>query len=333
MPFSDISLQQVKLNLERNLATGNLIVDDIVLQPIKTEGKLIRPRLVLMSSLLFAEPDARTIDIASAVECIHTASLIHDDIIDRAKWRRGQPSTVALFGAKASVLVGDHYFATAFRLIAQHGLTEILDDLCQVVRDMVRGEMRQDIWLFNVNTSEADYYHNIFGKTASLFAGACRAGARVANASTQKISLLGEIGEELGYAYQIIDDLIDLAGSEEELGKPVGSDLRNGIITLPIIYTLEIAPEREWVASTISSRSLTVSDYELIATIALRCGALEHTRAAAFEHIKNALNKIEDLPNSPAKEEFRQFAVGIAANLMRVPLLNPPDINQSVVEL
>jgi len=330
LPFLNTYLEQVKLNLEHNLTTGNPLIDEIILQPIKKEGKLIRPRLVLMSCLLFTDPSPPIIDVASAVECIHTASLIHDDIIDKAKWRRGQPSTVSLFGPKASVLAGDHYFATAFRLIAQHGFTDILSDLCQVVRDMVSGEMRQDIWLFNAHTKESDYYHNIFGKTASLFAGACRSGARAAQASPAEITLLGDIGEQLGYAYQIIDDLLDLTGKEEEMGKTAGSDLRNGIITLPIIHTLELAPEREWVASMIASHVVTESDCQIIASVAHRSGALEYTRAAALEHIKNALDKIGELPPSSTKEELVQFATSITDS---VPAFPPSDIVPSVVEL
>jgi heptaprenyl diphosphate synthase len=216
-------------------ASGREPVDKIVLLPLQRPGKLIRPRLVLNSASLFGEIDERVIDVAVAIECIHTASLVHDDIIDEAHLRRGIPTLNCLFNSQSAVLVGDHLFATAFQLLARHQLNDILNEVTRAIRHMCVGEINQDLNLFNTELSETDYLSNIFGKTASLFGAACRCGALAAKASPQEVEQIGQYGEFLGYAYQIADDVMDFYGDRKTLGKPSGGDLKNGVITLPVI--------------------------------------------------------------------------------------------------
>ncbi|MGE5380849.1 MAG: polyprenyl synthetase family protein [Methylocystaceae bacterium] len=303
--MDDISL--LREHLIQKLASGIDPIEQMVLQPIQGEGKMLRPRLVLMANCLFAPPSEPTLDVALAVECIHTASLIHDDIIDQSYLRRGQPSTVSLYGPQAAVLIGDHYFATAFRLLASHGLCSILHDLAGVVSDMCTGEIRQDLDLYNPYLSEDDYFSNVFGKTASLFAGACRAGAMTAGAPEESIQALGQIGLHLGNAYQLTDDVLDFTADEAELGKPTGSDLKNGIITLPVIRALTVSPEREWLARTITSKKISNDDVARASAIITRCGALNYTRAVINEHLNQAHRLLHGFAPSPARERFMTF--------------------------
>jgi len=308
-------IPRLRERLIQMLEPGIQPISQVVLQPVHGEGKMLRPRLVLMTHWLFAPPSEEALDVAVAVECIHTASLIHDDIIDQSCLRRGQPSTVSLYGPKAAVLIGDHYFATAFRLLSSHGLNAILCDLASVVSDMCCGEINQDLNLFNPYLNEDHYFANIYGKTASLFAGACRAGAMVADASPAEIHTLGQVGLHLGYAYQLTDDVLDLTGQEAMLGKPTGSDLKSGIITLPVIRALAVAAEREWLTHLITSRNITDQDFEQVLTCITRCGAIEYTCAIIAEELSQVNQLLMSFMPSPARERLLTLVSGLTSTV------------------
>ncbi|MGE5455208.1 MAG: polyprenyl synthetase family protein [Methylocystaceae bacterium] len=323
--IDDISYLEEQL--KKQLDPGLDHISQILLQPVQGVGKLIRPRLVLMVNGLFAPPNQQSYDVAIAVECIHTASLIHDDIIDQSQLRRGLPSTMALYGAKAAVLIGDHYFATAFRLLASHSLNSILGDLAVVVSDMCIGEIKQDLGLHNPYLSEDDYFSNIYGKTASLFAGACRAGAISVGASPAEVQTLGQMGLHLGYAYQLADDVLDLTANESVLGKPTGSDLKQGIVTLPVIRALAVAPERDWLASIIASANITDLDMDQASAIITHCGAIDYTRAVIAEQQSQVSKLLLSFASSPAREQLLNLVsslTGMSEPInYHLPQLNP----------
>lgn len=198
-------------------------------------GKRLRPVLVLLSGKLFAESTPALIRMAAVVEMIHTATLVHDDVIDIAKTRRGRPSVNVVWGNHTSVLAGDWLYMQAFQVALRERSFPVLDLLISLTQMMVEGELLQLERIGKIAVSEADYMELIDRKTASLFSACAKLGAIVAGAGDADEAMLGEYAWNLGIAFQLIDDILDFTSREKILGKPVGNDLREGKITLPLI--------------------------------------------------------------------------------------------------
>lgn len=310
-------MSRIRERLVKVVASGQEPVDGIILLPLQRPGKLVRPRLVLLSSSLFGEINEQVIDVAVAIECIHTASLVHDDIIDGARLRRGIPTINHLFNSQAAVLAGDHLFATAFEILASHRLNDILSEVTQAIKRMCAGEITQDLNLFNTSLSERDYLDNIFGKTASLFGAACRCGALAAMASPQEVELLGLFGEYLGYAYQIADDVMDFCGDQKKLGKPGGSDLKNGVITLPVIRALAVSDLRQELLIAIESSRLEPDAITRVIEILEECGAISYAASRATDYCLQASQILRLFPPSIARNEL----LSLCSDLIRLPVL------------
>lgn len=202
-------------------------------------GKKIRPKLVLLSGLCFSAINDDMINSAVVAEVIHTASLIHDDIIDKSDYRRNMPTINSLFGNHVAVLAGDFLFAKAFELLSKHKLYKQMEYIVTAIQELCAGEMLQAHDLFNIKVSEDHYIERISKKTASLLSACCKAGAQSGNASGGEIKKLGEYGIFIGYAFQIIDDLLDITGKKEIVGKPLSQDIEQGNLTLPFIYLFQ----------------------------------------------------------------------------------------------
>jgi octaprenyl-diphosphate synthase len=208
-------------------------------------GKRLRPILVLLCGKLAGRPNPSLIRMAAVVEMIHTATLVHDDVIDMAKTRRGRPSINVVWGNHTSVLAGDWLYMQAFHVaLAERNFT-VLDVLIELTQRMVEGELLQLDRIGKIGVTEADYMELIDRKTASLFSACSRLGALSAGADEAAESRLGEYAWNLGIAFQLIDDILDFTSREKILGKPVGNDLREGKVTLPLIYALERAEPEE----------------------------------------------------------------------------------------
>lgn len=205
-------------------------------------GKRLRPALVLLAAHWGTYDRARAIVAGAAMEMIHAASLIHDDIIDEATLRRGRPTTNSVYGSKVAVLGGDYLFAAAAGAVASMNDVALMASTARTIMSLCAGEISQSSRAFDWQVSEAEYYDYLEQKTASLTWLCCRAGAMVAKASEHVVETLSEIGRNLGMAFQIVDDVLDLTSQPEELGKPTGHDLREGTLTLPVIHLLE-SPE------------------------------------------------------------------------------------------
>ncbi|MGE5416288.1 MAG: polyprenyl synthetase family protein [Acidobacteriota bacterium] len=311
MSFCRAYLPKVRDRLVRELASGRVDLDDVLLQPLQSEGKLMRPRLVLLSAALFGLIDDSVIGTAVAVECIHTASLVHDDIIDRAFLRRGVPTLSSLKGPEIAVLAGDHYFATAFNILSQLRQTDVLGELTRAIRDMCQGEIRQNLNLFNCDLTENEYYENIYGKTASLFGAACRAGAMAVCASPDDVRAIGSFGENLGYAYQIIDDVIDLIGDEEKMGKPAGSDLRSGVITLPVIWALKTLKHRQLLVDIISGRKIENAEINQVTGIIVESGAIDHALNISREKLDEASRIVRSFNSGSIGMELMDLCMAV----------------------
>ncbi len=252
----------------------------------KSGGKRLRPTLVLLSCQLFGDVNEASIAMAAVVEMVHAATLVHDDVIDEAKSRRSHPSVNVLFGNQTSVLAGDWLYMQAFQIALRSRNFRVLDLLIGLTQLMVEGELLQLERLGRIDISEADYMELIDRKTASLFNVCARLGAMAGAAGEADEAKLGEFAWNLGIAFQLVDDVLDFTSREKILGKPVGNDLKEGKVTLPLIYALEeaTATERVRVEIVLRERSYEhVPFAEILAMVAKYRGverAME--RAAMF---------------------------------------------------
>lgn len=211
-------------------------------------GKRLRPLLLLICSRLTGYDSSRHADLnikcAAAIEYIHIASLLHDDVIDTADMRRGRRSANVKWGNSASVLVGDYLFAKAFSILSQKPDPLVMQTISSSTVYLTEGEVRQLNNLHNINISTEDYYDTIEGKTAALIAAACKVGGIIGGGSNEDIDRLESFGRNIGIAFQLIDDLLDYTSNEQRLGKPVNDDIKRGNVTLPLIYLYEKSSDR-----------------------------------------------------------------------------------------
>lgn len=236
-------LPAVEQRLRKHLSYPVSAVQAIMDHVLTGRGKRLRPLLCLSAAGCAGPPGPEALDVACAVEMVHTASLIHDDIIDRARVRRGMPSVNRIWGNRAAVLAGDLILARALEILIPHSATGVLSVVSQAIVAMCASEIEQGDSCFDPSVSEEGYLARIGGKTASLLKAACMGGALVSGAPKPLVEQLGRFGYCLGIAFQISDDILDFTGDPDDLGKPVCSDLRQGVLTLPCIYLLA-HPER-----------------------------------------------------------------------------------------
>ena len=264
-------------------------------------GKRLRPILVLLCGKLFGESHPALIRMAAVVEMIHTATLVHDDVIDMAKTRRGRPSINVVWGNHTSVLAGDWLYMQAFHVALRERSFPVLDLLIDLTQRMVEGELLQLERIGKIAVSEADYMELIDRKTASLFSACARLGAIGNRAGDQAEARLGEYAWNLGIAFQLIDDILDFTSREKILGKPVGNDLREGKVTLPLIYALEKADpeERRLVETVLADGNYDQVPFGKILHMLHRHKGIERAQERAGEFTEKARQIIGEFPDSP----------------------------------
>ena len=206
-------------------------------------GKMMRPAIALLGGRLGVYDLDRLVPLAASVELLHTATLVHDDVIDEAQERRGEPTPNALFGNAASVMLGDYMFAHAADFIAQTDNTQVVRTFARTLMMMANGELKQDMTVFEYSEDVQRYLDRITGKTASLFGTAAQGGAMVAGAPADQVEAMRVYGLHLGIAFQIVDDILDFTGDPAVMGKPIGSDLAGGTLTLPTILYMQRKPD------------------------------------------------------------------------------------------
>jgi octaprenyl-diphosphate synthase len=265
-------------------------------------GKRIRPALLLLSSKLFNYQGRGAIRLGAVVEIIHTATLVHDDIIDEAKTRRGRPAANTQWGNSKCVLAGDWLYMQAFKIAVQERNFRILDTLIELTQQMVEGELLQMEKLGKC-ISLKEHFDLIFRKTACLFSVCMRMGGILGGATPEQEKRLGQYGRDLGMAFQIVDDVLDLTASEDVLGKPVASDLREGKVTMAVIHALErCTPEEKGKIETVlADRAFNGVTHQQILEILNRYGSVEAANAHAFEYAESARKAICQFPDSEIK--------------------------------
>jgi octaprenyl-diphosphate synthase len=264
-------------------------------------GKRLRPMLVLLTSKLFGTGGESAIRLSAVVEMIHTATLVHDDVIDDARTRRGQPSTNIQWGNHISVLAGDWLYMQAFQVAVRERNFHVLDLLIGITQTMVEGELLQLQRIGSIGVSEADYMGLVDRKTAGLFATCARLGATVGGAEPAVEERLGEYAWNTGMAFQLIDDVLDFTAHETVLGKPVGNDLWEGKVTLPLIYALETADaaERKLVETVLEDRNYSRVPFESVLALIRRHRGIERARERAAAFTEKAREIISGFPDSP----------------------------------
>ena len=278
------------------------VITDIARYLISGGGKRIRPLLLLLSAKSLGCTTHSRIRLGAVVEMLHTATLVHDDIIDEADTRRGRPSSNTTWGNSKCVLAGDWLYMQAFSSALEERNFRVLDLLISLTQRMVEGELLQIEKLGRL-INEEEYFDLIFRKTACLFSVSMQLGAATTHATPEIESQLGEYGRNLGLAFQIVDDVLDLTASEEVLGKPAASDLREGKATLAVIHALErgTGADREAIRTVLSERSFGVISREQILEILNRHGSLSYAMDTAYAYAEAARLSITDLPDSDAK--------------------------------
>jgi len=271
---------------------------------IESGGKRLRPLLVLLSARACGYQQQQHITLAAVVEFIHTATLLHDDVVDTSDLRRGKPTANNKWGNSSSVLVGDFLYSRAFQMLVSIGNIDVMGTLSNATNIIAEGEVLQLLNAKNPDVSEADYLHVILGKTAMLFEAASQTGAQMAQASSEQTEALRRFGRHLGVAFQLIDDLMDYTGDQTSMGKNVGDDLAEGKPTLPLIHAMAHAADDERKLIRKAIRQGSCDEIDKIQSILIRCGSLDYTRARATQETQDALDCLNIVDDSPYKQSL-----------------------------
>jgi octaprenyl-diphosphate synthase len=303
------AMQQVDAVIRERLSSRVTLVDQIAHYIVNAGGKRIRPRLVLLFAEALGFEGRERFELAAVVEFIHTATLLHDDVVDESSLRRGRATANATFGNAASVLVGDFLYSRAFQMMVSVGHMRVLDVLADATNVIAEGEVLQLMNMHDADLAVADYLQVIRYKTAKLFEASARLGAVLAGAGPALEESCAEYGRSLGTAFQLVDDLLDYEGNSLELGKNVGDDLREGKPTLPLLVAMERADasDRALIRGAIQQGEL--QKLPEILAIVRRTGALDATRAAAQTEADKARAALHALPPSPAREALLELSI------------------------
>lgn len=269
---------------------------------LESRGKRIRPALVLLSGT-FGEYDLnRLVPLGAAIELLHTASLVHDDVVDGAASRRGRPTTNSVFDNALTVLLGDFMFANAAEMVTRTGSLAVTRLFALALMKMTSGELDQDAAAFDVGRDIQQYLWRIGGKTASLVTNATEGGATLAGCDESTIEAMRTYGYCQGMAFQIVDDILDFIGDEEQMGKPCGSDLLEGTITLPSLFYMEDHPKENAVRKyMVAKRGRDALLADALAAVR-QSNAIERSFDMARDYVRRANEAIRDLPDTPAKD-------------------------------
>ncbi len=302
-------LNAMDLVIKTRLLAKEKLVQDITYHIISSGGKRLRPILSILSAKLFSYQGMRHINLAAAVEFIHTATLLHDDVVDHSNLRRGRPTANQNWDNKSSILVGDFLFSQSFLLMSEDNDLRVLEILSKAASIIAEGEVKQLTSIANLEVTIEKYLQIISAKTAELFAAACQVGAVVAKADQQSQLALYNFGLNLGISFQIIDDVLDYMASKIALGKNIGDDFREGKVTLPIIiaYSLSDQNEREFWRRTISELNQQEQDFSQALEIFNKYDVIDQCLKMAEEFAQQAKQDLSIAPDNKIKSSLMQI--------------------------
>lgn len=311
-PFALIheDLKQVESEILASISSDVNLIPEIGKHIFFSGGKRFRPALLILCCRLFKPGDTRCITLAGSIEMIHTATLLHDDVVDRADVRRGKRSVNVVWGNEASILVGDFLFSQAILTALGTGNVRFLEILTDATKRMSEGEVFGLSLGHNLDISEAQYMRLITNKTATLISAACRIGAVVGGAGPREEERLAGFGQDLGTAFQLVDDVLDYASKPDQIGKPVGGDLDEQKATLPLIHVLGKidGDRRKEVEKRFRKEKKDTKDFRYVLDLITDEGGIAYTLERAGQFIHDAKSRLDDLPGSDEKRALMELA-------------------------
>lgn len=296
-------LAQLEEELLAISQTPTMLITKIGTHLVKAGGKRLRPALYFLAARSRGEEVENLQSLAIALEMIHMATLVHDDVIDEASTRRGIPTANVKWGNQMSVLTGDYMFAKAFALVAEHRCQkEVLHSLSEVICSLSEGEIIQNSEAFDPKQTEEEYAERIAKKTANFIAASCELGAIVAKHSNPNIEALKEYGYCLGMAFQITDDILDIVASSEQLGKPAGNDIVQGMVTLPVIRALAVSEHKEELAAIVATRGMSTEMVKRGLELIRATDAIDYS----YDHVDQYLQRAKDVLPSELPVDIRK---------------------------
>ena len=305
-------LEAFEPRLEKAIVSETALITDIGMHLVSSGGKRLRPALFLLAARGGASFDrARAMPVAVALELIHTASLVHDDVIDEADTRRGAVTTNAKWGNQVAILSGDYLFARAFKLVAEAGYdSSVYVKLAHLVCTLSEGEILQDHTAYQVPASEETYYERIRKKTADFLEICCELGGAIGGMSAADTEHMALYGHAIGMAFQITDDLLDYRQTSEDIGKPAGHDLAQGFVTLPVIRALEMldAAGRAELTALITNPKMTAQEVARALEIVRTTDGLDYAQEKADAYLERAKNALPETLDTEVREAFLMAA-------------------------
>ena len=303
-------LNRLEWAIEELLTTKIPFIKEVVYHIVKSGGKRIRPVLLIHSARMCAADGDKHIPYAAIVEFIHTATLLHDDVVDNAQTRRGSRTANEIWGNEPSVLVGDFLFSKSFDLMIENNNATILRIMAKVTTGLAEGEILELLKTSDVGTTQEEYFEVISKKTAILLSAACEIGAVLGRVDTRKRAALRKYGYNVGMAFQLTDDILDYVSDDTVLGKHAGTDLKEGKVTLPLIQALKSATEKErnQVRKALDGQHVTVRDFEKVRSIIRKYGGIEYTLEISRKYVEDAKQSLKPFPSSPHRDALLDFA-------------------------
>ncbi len=300
-------LAQLEVALQEAVSAPEKIITEIGAHLVASGGKRLRPAIYFLAARCGDNFDLKkAMPLGVALEMMHMASLVHDDVIDSADTRRGSVTANAKWGNQISILAGDYLFAKAFALVAENSYSKRVDvQLAHLICDLSAGELIQNKEIYKASCDVEEYFQRIAKKTANFIAIACQLGGDVAGLPESYIQALYDFGYNVGMAFQLTDDLLDLTSDTATLGKPAGNDIRQGIVTLPAIRALEISPDREELHAIVTNPNMTDEMVARALEIVRASDGLEFTKAKTEEFLQAAVDVLpEEMPEN-IKEAYK----------------------------
>lgn len=274
-------------------------------------GKRLRPVMLLLAARAYGEPDPRAIDVAAGVELLHTASLVHDDSIDKAALRRGNPTLNTELSTGAVILIGDYLFAKSAILAAKPENPRVMVIFATTLAEICDGQIRETLEAHKLDQSMQEYEARIYGKTAALFAGAAEMGAVLCGATDEQVANLRQIGSDLGMAFQVVDDILDIREDSATIGKPAGNDLRQGVVTVPVMrYVASLpndAPQRATIEGIVEGEITDDTVIESLMAEIKASGAIAEAESVAAEYVASARKRVADIPSDEIRQAMNQL--------------------------
>jgi len=303
-------LTNLESTIQRLITTKIGFIKEIVNHIIRSGGKRVRPILIILTARLCGHKGEKHIPYAAIIEFIHTATLLHDDVVDNAQTRRGSSTANTVWGNEPSVLVGDFLFSKSFELMAHNGNEEIMRIMSEATTSLAEGEILELLKTCDADTTEEEYFDIIKNKTASLFSAACEVGAILGKVNQEKRAALRDFGYNLGMAFQLTDDVLDYVSFDAVLGKRVGTDLKEGKVTLPLIHALKSSAEKEktYINEVLNNAKVTAKDFARVSKIINKYDGVEYTVNTTRQFIENAKLNLNSFRPSAYKESLITLA-------------------------